>query len=75
MFICDRLYERARKFLYMGITQNPDDPMIVEISAYAPLVSSSIVDRVRINPNNILILDDVDRYYTTNIVSVETDEK
>ena len=75
MFICDRLYNRAHNFLYMGITQDPDDPMIVEISAYAPLVSSSIVDRVRINPNNILILKDVDRYYTTNVVSVETDKK
>lgn len=74
MFIRDRLYERAHKFLYMGIEQNPDNPMIVEISAYAPLVSSSIVDRVRINPNNILILKDVDRSYTTNVVSVETDE-
>ena len=74
MFIRDRLYERAHKFLYMGIEQDPDNPMIVEISAYAPLVSSSIVDRVRINPNNILILKDVDRSYTTNVVSVETDE-
>ena len=74
MFIRDRLYERAHKFLYMGIEQDPDNPMIVEISAYAPLVSSSIVDRVRINPNNILILKDVDRNYTTNVVSVETDE-
>lgn len=73
MFIRDRLYERAHKFLYMGIEQDPDNPMIVEISAYAPLVSSSIVDRVRINPNNILILKDVDRSYTTNVVSVETD--
>lgn len=74
MFICDRLYERARRFLYMGIDQDPEDPKIVEISAYAPLVSSSIIDRVRINPNNILILRDVDRSFTTNVVSVETDE-
>lgn len=75
MFICDRLYDRAHKFLYMGIKQDPENPMIVEISAYAPLVSSSIVDKVHINPNNILVLPDVDRHYTTNIVSVETDDK
>lgn len=74
MFICDRLYDRAKRFLYMGIKQDPEDPKIVEISAYAPLVSSSIIDKVRINPNNILILKDVDREYTTNVVSVETDE-
>lgn len=75
MFICDRLYQRAHRFLYMGIEQDPEDPKIVEISAYAPLVSSSIIDRVRINPNNILVLADVDRYFTTNVVSVETDDE
>ena len=75
MFICDRLYDIAHDFLYMGIDQDPEDPKIVEISAYAPLVSSSIVDKVRINPNNILILKDVDRYCTTDIVSVEADDK
>lgn len=75
MFICDRLYAMAHKFLYMGIELTDDNPMIVEASAYVPLVSSSIVGKVRIHPNNILVLKDVDRKFMTNVISVETDAK
>ena len=73
MFIADRLYNKARNFLYMGIKLPEVNPKIVEISAYAPLISSGIVGRVRINPRNILILKDVDRFFETNIISIETD--
>ena len=75
MFIRDSLYEKAKDYLYMGITLPADNPMIVEISAYAPLVASGIVGRVYINPKNILILKDVDRFFTTNVVSIETDNE
>ena len=74
MFICDRLYKRAIKFLYMGIKLPKHNAPIVEISAYAPLVSSAIVDKIKINPKNILILKDVDRFFKTKVVSIETDE-
>ena len=72
MFICDRLYKRAIKFLYMGIKLPKHNAPIVEISAYAPLVSSAIVDKIKINPKNILILKDVDRFFKTKVVSIET---
>lgn len=75
MFICDGLYEKAKDFLYMGIKLPDENPMIVEISAYAPLVSSGIVGRIKINPKNILILKDVERSFVTDVISVETDEK
>ena len=74
MFIRDKLYKKARNFLYMGIEPSDDNPMIVELSAYAPLVASGIVGRIKINPKNILVLNDVDRFFTTNVISVETDE-
>ena len=74
MFICDRLYKKALDFQYMGIKLPKKNAKIVEISAYAPLVSSGIVGKIKINPKNILILKDVDRYFTTNVVSIETDE-
>lgn len=74
MFIRDKLHKKAQDFLYMGIKLPKKNPMIVEISAYAPLVSSAIVDRIKINPKNILVLKDVDRFFTTNVVSIETDE-
>lgn len=74
VFICDRLYKKAIKFLYMGIKLPKKNSPTVEISAYAPLVSSAIVGKVKINPKNILILKDVDRSFFTKVVSIETDE-
>ncbi|WP_243285034.1 hypothetical protein [Enterocloster bolteae] len=74
MFICDRLYKKAIKFLYMGIKIPKNNAPIVEISAYTPLISSAIVGKIKINPKNILILKDVDRTFKTNVISVETDE-
>lgn len=74
MFICDRLHKKAQKFLYMGIKLPKKNPMIVEISAYAPLVSSAIIAKIKINPKNILILEDIDKSFITNIISIETDK-
>jgi len=73
MFIVDKYYEKAKEFLYMGIELPDDNPMIVEVSAYAPLTSSAIVDKIKINPKNILILKDIDRTFRTNVISIETD--
>ena len=75
MFIRDKLHKKAQNFLYMGIKLPKKNAMVVEISAYAPLVSSAIVDRIKINPKNILILKDIDRSFITNVVSIETDEQ
>ncbi len=75
IFICDRLYKKAINFLYMGIKLPKKNSMIVEISAYAPLVSSGIVGKIKINPKDILILKDIERFFNTNIISVETNEK
>lgn len=72
MFISERLYDVARDFLYMGIDLPYANAPIVEASAYVSLVASSVVDRIRINPKNILILKDVDSFFNTNVISVET---
>lgn len=74
MFIRDRLYNRAIDFLRMGIKVPKENAPIVEISAYAPLISSTIVDRIRIEPENILIIEDIESFFKTKVVSVETDE-
>ena len=73
MFICDRLYKRAVNFLYMGIRLPKNNAPIVEISAYASLVSSAIIGEIKINPKNILILKDIDKPFNTNVISIETD--
>lgn len=73
-FICDRLYNKARDFLYMGIKLPKENAQIVEIGAYSSLITSTIVGRVKIEPENILILEDVDSFFETNVVSIETNE-
>ena len=74
IFICERLYKKAHKYLYMGIQLPKENAPLVEISGYIPLVTSTIIDRIEINPKNILVLKDVDSFFNTNIVSVETNE-
>ena len=74
MFINETLYDKAREFLYMGIQLPVDNSPIVEMGAYSSLITSSIVGRVKIAPEEILVLQDVDAFFQTNVVSVETDE-
>lgn len=75
MFICDRLYDVASNFIRMGIEIPNENAPIVEIGAYGSLIGSTIVGTLRINPKNILILKDVDSFFQTNVVSIETDEE
>lgn len=73
MFICDKLYKKAREFLYMGIKLPKNNAPIVEIGAYSSLVTSTIVDRVRITPEEILTLKDFDSFFKTRAIAIETD--
>ena len=76
MFVCKRLYKKAHDFLYMGIKLPKRNAPIVEIGAYASLITSSIEGRIKIDPDEILVLKDVSSYYNTNVVSIEiTDNK
>jgi len=75
MFINEKLYDKAREFLYMGIKLPVENSPIVEMGAYSSLITSSIVGRVQILPEQILVLNDVDSFFNTRIISVETDEE
>lgn len=74
MAIRDELYDEAINFLHMGIVLPDQSAPIVELQAYASLISSSIIGKVKIKPEEILVIPDVERSMTTNILSVETDE-
>ena len=74
MFINEKLYDIARDFLYMGIQLPKNNSPIVEMGAYSSLITSSIVGTVQINPKHILVMKDVDSFFKTNVISVETDE-
>ena len=73
MFIKQSLYKRARDFLYMGIKLPKKNAPIVEIGAYSSLATSSIENRIRIEPENILILKDVDAFFRSRVLTVDVD--
>lgn len=74
MFIRERLYKKARNFLYMGIKLKKHNAPIVEIGAYSSLITSTIVGKVKIKPEEILVLPDFDSKFKTNIVAIKTNE-
>lgn len=74
MFIKEELYDRAREFLYMGLKLPEKNAPIVEIGAYSSLTTSTIIDKIKIEPEEILIINDVDSFFNTKVVSVELDD-
>lgn len=74
MFINEKLYDNAIEYLRMGIPLPSKNADIVGISAYSSLVCSGIVSKIHINPQHILVLKDIDRFFETDIISVETND-
>ena len=75
MFINIKLYKKAYDWLTMGLgnKMSKDNAKIVEMSAYAPLTTSTIIDTIKIPLNDIVILNDKDSFFKTmaNIVTAE----
>ena len=65
MFINEKLYKTAHDWLTMGIKLPEKGAKIVEMSAYAPLTTSTIVGTLNIPVENILILEDQDSFFKT----------
>ncbi len=76
IFINETLYEKAYDWLTIGLGTKMahDNAKIVEMSAYAPLTTSTIIDTIPIPVEDILILNDQDSHFRTlaNIVKAET---
>lgn len=75
MFIRDSLYDKTINFMRMGIKLPEKNAPIVEIGAYSSLIASGIVGRIRINPENVLVIPDFDSYMKTDAVSIETNDR
>ena len=75
MFVNEKIYDKVHDFLYIGIKLPKEKAPIVEMGAYSSLITSSIVDRIKILPEQILVLKDVDSIFKTKVLSVETDEQ
>ena len=76
VFINSKLYRKAYDWLTIGIGKklNIDDAKIVEMSAYAPLTTSTIVGTVYIPVKDILILKDKDSLFKTVVNVVRAEE-
>ncbi len=74
MFIRDKLYDKAINFLRMGLQLPDTNAPIVEIGAYSSLSTSTIVDHIVIDPDQILVIKDIDSFFNTQVISVELDE-
>lgn len=67
MFINKILYKKAYNWLTMGLGNKMpvNNAKIVEMSAYTPLTTSTIIDTIHIPIKDILILEDQDSKYQT----------
>lgn len=74
MFICKKLYKTAYDFIYMGIKLPKYNSPIVEASAYVSLIASTIVGHIKIEPEDILVLKDVDSFFRREVVSIGVDK-
>ena len=76
IFINEKLYNKAYDWLTIGLgnKMTHDNAKIVEMSAYAPLTTSTIIGTLHIPVEDILILKDQDSHFKTiaNIVKAET---
>lgn len=74
MFVNSKFDEVLRDYIRMGLDIPYENAPIIEIGAYAPLLASTIIDKIHIPPENILILNDVESFFSTKVVSIETDQ-
>lgn len=76
MFINKKLYKKAYNWLTMGIGKKmkKDNAKIVELSAYAPLTTSTIINKLHIPVENILILKDQDSFFQTCAKVVKSED-
>ena len=67
IFINSKLYKKAYDWLTIGLgdKMQHDNAKIVEMSAYAPLTTSTIIGTIHIPVEDILILKDQDSFFET----------
>lgn len=76
IFINSKLYNKAYDWLTIGLgnKMSNDNAKIVEMSAYAPLTTSTIVGTIHVPVENILILKDQESFFKTRAKVVKAEE-
>lgn len=74
MFINEKFYDIALSWLTMGLydVMEENNAKIVEMSAYAPLVTSTIIDKFYLSLDDVLILEDKESTFRTLASIVKT---
>lgn len=75
MFINEKLYSKIKDWQRMGLKLPQGEAKIVEMAAYESLTSSHIEGTITIDPNSILVVDDINSFFTTNCAIVKTNDK
>lgn len=76
LFIQKKLYDEMMNWSLMGLKFEDDKEYdIASLLAYTSLVSSSITETLRIDPKNILIVDDQYSIFETNAIEIGNDLK
>ena len=70
MFINDKLYKAAHKWLTMNLKMPLENAKIVELSAYMTLTTSTIEDKTHIPVEDVLIVKDQSSIYRTLVKKV-----
>lgn len=69
LFIDERLYKRMHRWETCGIKVKEGQAIdLASFEAYISLTSSSIIDTLEIQPNNILVIDDYESEFSENAV-------
>lgn len=69
LFIDEKLYKRVHKWETCGIKVKEGQPVdLASFEAYISLTSSSIIDTMEIQPNNILVIDDYESVFEDDAV-------
>ena len=74
MFIRDSLYDKAHEFLTMGMQLPNTNAPIIQLGAYQSLITSGMVGTIEIDPDQILVLRDVDSAIITPAITIEQDK-
>ena len=74
IFISGAIYNDVVKWQNMGLTLPSGETKVVEFQAYRSLTASHIQKNIEINVKNILVLNDLESYMDTDIISVEMED-
>ena len=79
LFINEKLYKKANNVITMGGIVDDSNIInkstLVKIEAYKPLFASSIIGTIKIKPEEILVLKDVNSKFVTKTINIHNNDE